>query len=272
MVAVLFAAIGLVAIAVFTPWNPPLPRVPDYLGRQALVALLSIVMLAVQRNSRVGVYGRVAAGLLILAVAVLLDWVFSRFLIDSLGMTGDRLSGAALLKLHDCAIIAAVVIVGARISGDSLGSLYIQKGRLRQGLTTGLIAFAVCVAGAVPMARLMFNGRNLTLSQIVPWIPWILLFVLANATLEELLFRGLFLRRLEPFYGKFGANLLIAVVFTALHGAVTYTPDRVLFLAIVFPLALVWGHITQKTEGLWGSILFHAGTDIPIVLGLFSVS
>jgi membrane protease YdiL (CAAX protease family) len=33
---------------------------------------------------------------------------------------------------------------------------------------------------------------------------------------------------------------------------------------------LLWGYITQKTDGLWGSILFHAGMDIPIFLGIFS--
>jgi hypothetical protein len=38
----------------------------------------------------------------------------------------------------------------------------------------------------------------------------------------------------------------------------------------MLPLALVWGWITQKTDGLWGAILFHAGTDIPVVLSIFS--
>jgi membrane protease YdiL (CAAX protease family) len=44
----------------------------------------------------------------------------------------------------------------------------------------------------------------------------------------------------------------------------------VLFLAILFPHTLVWGSIMQKTDRVWGSILFHAGMDIPIFLGIFS--
>ena len=116
----------------------------------------------------------------------------------------------------------------------------------------------------------LFNARNLTFSRILPWIPWILVFVLANATMEEILFRGLFLRKLEPIAGKFVANLLVAFVFTLLHGAANYTADQYLFLAILFPLALTWGYIMQKTDAVWASILFHAGMDIPIILGIFS--
>lgn len=35
-------------------------------------------------------------------------------------------------------------------------------------------------------------------------------------------------------------------------------------------LGFVWGYVIQKTDSLWGSVLFHAGTDIPIVIGLLS--
>jgi len=88
--------------------------------------------------------------------------------------------------------------------------------------------------------------------------------------MEEILFRGVFLKKLSPFVGKFAANLLIAIVFTLIHGFTDYSVDNLIFLAILFPLALVWGWIMQKTEGVWASILFHAGMDIPIMLGIFS--
>ena len=108
------------------------------------------------------------------------------------------------------------------------------------------------------------------MERIIPWLPWILIFVLANGAMEEVLFRGLFLGRLEPFFGRFGANIMVAVVFTLIHGAVTYTVDNYFFLAVLFPLALAWGYIMQRTDSIWGSILFHAGMDIPIILGVFS--
>jgi len=43
-----------------------------------------------------------------------------------------------------------------------------------------------------------------------------------------------------------------------------------IFLAVLVPLALAWGYLMQKTDSIWASILFHAGMDIPIMLGIFS--
>ena len=102
------------------------------------------------------------------------------------------------------------------------------------------------------------------------WLPWILIFILTNATNEELLYRGLFLRKLEPLYGKLFSNLLIVLVFTALHVGVTYSQDQLVLLVLLIPLAFAWGYITQKTQSLLGSILFHAEMDISIILGIFS--
>jgi membrane protease YdiL (CAAX protease family) len=93
-----------------------------------------------------------------------------------------------------------VIILFTLLSGNNLGSIYIQKGNLKLGLIIGLIAFFIFVMGAIPMATL-FNAQDLSLGRIAPWIPWILIYVLANGALEELLFRGLFLRKLQPFFG-----------------------------------------------------------------------
>jgi membrane protease YdiL (CAAX protease family) len=38
---------------------------------------------------------------------------------------------------------------------------------------------------------------------------------------------------------------------------------------VVFPLAFAWGWITQKTDSLWGAILFQAGMDMPVIPGVF---
>ena len=270
VLSLLFTAIGSLIMIVFSPWRPLLGRVADYLGRIGLIVLLLVAVLLVRRSRRFEKYWQVLLGLLIMAVAVSLDWVFGIYLIDHLGVNGDTPAGFALLKLNECAVIVCVIVLLTRKSGSSLGSIYLQKGNLKLGLIIGWIAFFVCVAGSIPMATLMFKPGDLSLTRVIPWIPWILIYVLANATLEELLFRGLFLRKLQPFFGKFLSNFLIAFVFTGLHGSVTYTADQYIFLAIVFPLALAWGYVMQKTDSVWGSILFHAGMDIPIMLGIFS--
>jgi uncharacterized protein len=267
--ALVFILIGGLITVVFSPLRPLLDPIPDYIGRIGLTAALLVAALLLRQHKSANQYWPVVYGLFVMAAAVTLDWVFANYLILKLGVYGNSPTGFALLKLNECAVIVAAVILFTHLSGDSLGSIYIQKGKLKQGLTIGLAAFLLAAAGSLPMSSL-FKAGSLTLGRIIPWLPWLLIFVLANATQEELLFRGLFLRKLEPFFGKFLSNLLIAITFTLLHKGVTYTSSEIIFLAVLFPLALAWGYIMQKTDGVWGSILFHAGMDIPIMLGIFA--
>ncbi len=268
--SLLFLCLGSLIILVFSPWRPLIQnRIFDYLGRIVLVAGLFGLMVLVSRGARVEKYRQLLAGLFIMAVAVSLDWVFGNFLQRTVGVSDVAPSGWAMIKLNEGFIIISTILVLNRLTGGSLGSIYIQRGNLKLGLTIGIVTFLLAAAGSIPMASL-FQARDISLPRIVPWIPWLLIYVLVNAALEELMFRGLFLRKLEPFLGKFFSNLATAFVFTGLHGTVTYSADNLIFVAVTFPLALAWGHIMQKTDSIWGSIVFHAGMDIPIMLGIFS--
>jgi membrane protease YdiL (CAAX protease family) len=104
--------------------------------------------------------------------------------------------------------------------------------------------------------------------------PWILVFVLANGLNEELPFRGLFLKKFEPFLGKFGSNLLTAIVFTIAHMKVEYVAsgEVLRLLGTMFILALVWGYMMQKTDSLIGTSLFHAGEDLLLFSSPFALS
>jgi membrane protease YdiL (CAAX protease family) len=270
VVAFLFVAIGSLIMIVFSPLRPVLNWGVDYLGRIGLTIILFIAMMLVRKSQRFEKYWLLFLGLLILAVAVSLDWVFGRYLMDSLNVAGDTPVSFTLLKLNECAVVVCIVVFLTWMSGGNLGSIYLHKGNLRLGLMIGLIAFTIAAAGTIPMATLLFKNQDTSLARIIPWIPILLIASLANATQEELLFRGLFLRKLQPFFGKFLSNILLVFVFTLLHNGVTYTSNEFIFLLILIPLALVWGYVMQKTDSIWGSILFHAGTDIPIFIGIFS--
>ena len=270
ILAGVFIALGSLIMLVFSPWQPLLDPVEDYLGRLGVITVLLLVIWVIRRTQTYRKYLPVLNGLLILVAAVSLDWIIGNYYVDTLGLSGNNPINIAFQKLNECAVILSVVISLTYLSGGNLASIYIQKGNLQTGLRIGLIAFVVSIILSVPMANSLFNAHSLTITRIMPWIPWILIFVLANAALEEILFRGLFLRKLEPFFGKFASNFLVALVFTVIHGTVSYTADQYLFLAILFPLALVWGYLMQNTEGVWSSILFHAGGDIAIILGIFS--
>lgn len=270
--AVLFGAAGLVTVAVFSPWVPLLTGTKGLMGRIGLMVVLLSVALLARRSLRWNKYWQLLYGLFVLLAASSADWFVGNALIRMNALDPSTPRGMAFQKLADMIVIAGVVLLLTRISGTSPGSIYVQKGKLRRGIIIGVIAFVASAAVAIPIAQLMFKAGDLTVTQILQWSPWVLLFVLTSATDEEIMFRGLFLRKLEPFVGAFLANCLVALVFTGLHAVVTYTSDQLGFLAATLPLAIVWGYIMQKTDGIWGSILFHAGMDIPIVLGLFSVA
>ncbi len=265
-----FVIIGTLIIVIFSPYRPFFHGITDTLGRLVLTGFLILSALVARKSSRLNQYWQVLFGLFILALTVSLDFWAAGFMQNVLNVPTNTPGALALEKIKSASIAAFVVLLLTKLSGVGLGSVYIQRGRLTKSLMIGFAAFIIAAAGAIPMSQLLFSGKPVEWSVLIQWLPWILLFVLGNAIFEELLFRGLFLRKLEAFYGKFLSNCLIVLVFTGLHLGVTYTRDQMLFLVILIPLAFLWGYIMQKTDTIWGSVLFHAGMDLPIVFAVFS--
>ena len=270
ILAALFMAFGMLIYIIFSPLRPMLKSTADYLGRIGLTAGLLMIVWLAGRNEHLGPYRSLLLGLLIMSVATSLDWVFANYLLEHIRLNTQTPSGMALMKLNEFFIVATTIITLTLLTGGRLGSIYIQKGNLREGLLVGGIAFCLAAAASPWMAEYLFKGQNLTSERIIIWLPWVLIFALANAAQEELLFRGLFLRKLEPFFGKFISNALIVFVFTLVHQGVNYTSDQLGFLAVLALLAFAWGYLMQKTDSIWGSVLFHAGMDIPVILGILS--
>ena len=81
-------------------------------------------------------------------------------------------------------------------------------------------------------------------------------------------FRGIFLRKLAPFLGAMPSIIATVLVFGLTHVAATYiTPAQmVIFSVIVFTLGLVNGWVMMKTDSIWGSVLFHAGYDLLVII------
>jgi len=279
VLALLFIVAGGAVIIILKPWGPlffvtrfgdQLGRTIDYLSRAGAGILFLLLAFLLKRSKRLERYWQLAYAMFILVVALTLSLLSGRYLLVTLQLKDTVPSGWAIPKAVETILIVLAVVLFTRVSGGSLGSIYIQKGKWKLGLIIGITTFLLAAAGSIPMANLLFNGKDLSVARVVPWIPWILITVLANGTLEEVLFRGLFLRKLQPFFGSFLSNFLIGFVFTILHQGSSYTSDQYFFLAVTFPLALAWGYIMQKTDSVWASILFHAGMDIPIFLGIFS--
>ena len=152
-----------------------------------------------------------------------------------------------------------------RLSGEKFASLYLRKGRLLFGLSVGLIAAAICLLLTLQQPGI----RSFGASRLLSLTPWILLFIISNAFMEELLFRGLFLGRYEALVGGWPAILSTALAFTLAHMQVRYAPDIIVFMMVLLGLSIAWGWLMRKSNSLWGSVVFHAGADLLIILPIF---
>jgi membrane protease YdiL (CAAX protease family) len=268
----LFLICGLLVFVVLNPYRPLTSGWVDVAGRIAVASAFLGAALLSRRSEWARPYWRVWYALATASIAISVDYKLSlsKWILPALHIALESPAGLAIDKLESSALSILVVLLLILASGEGLGSLYLRRGNLRLGLAVGLIALVVVIASAIPVTEGFFQGQNLSWARMLPWAPWVLVFVLANGLNEELLFRGLFFGRLEPFLGRFAVNLLMAIPFTLFHTGVGYTADVLIFFGMLFPLSLAWGWLLQKTNSLWGSALFHAAMDIPIVLGLFS--
>ncbi|HEX4921036.1 MAG TPA: CPBP family intramembrane glutamic endopeptidase, partial [Candidatus Bathyarchaeia archaeon] len=212
--------------------------------------------------------------------------VFFVFFIASLAINLQALSGFLnfpstpvyniALSMVSSTLLVTVPIIGLTlVSGEDLSSVFLAKGRLKFGLIVGLIGFTVFALVSIPAATFLFQGRNLTVDRALGWAAPILITVLLNGVREELLYRGLFFKKYESFLGSRPSNVLQAIIFSLSHsvagqGGSSYTQFIPILVVFTLGLGLVWGLLMQKTNGLLGSVLFHAGSDIPVFLGIFS--
>ncbi len=271
----LFVAFGLLVFFVFSHYYPLFSGTADIVGRIVLGASLLGLALLARRSERFHQYWLLPCAFFTALVAISIDKYLSlsSLLLPSLGIApSDTPRGWAIEKLESSLLGVAVALVVNRLWGNSLGSIFWRRGRLGLGLAVGLIVFALMLAVVIPFTTLAFKGQNLTWARIFTWLPWLLVFVLANGFAEETIFRGVFLSRLQPFVGAFAANVATAIPFTLAHAPTGYASNQLIFLGSTFLFALAWGWLMQKTQSLWGSVLFHAAMDIPIVAGIFSIA
>jgi membrane protease YdiL (CAAX protease family) len=247
--------------------------VPAYSSSEVLVyvrfgtavAFLAAAVL-LRRSERFREYWQIPLSLGTAATAMLVSAYWGDWLLGILNVSQGAAADLAVAKLSEAIWISLTIIAVTLIFGVDMGTIFLKRGRLKQGILIGLIAFLLLSIVATVQA----STQGVTLQQLAQVTPWILVFVLANGFMEELLYRGLFLKRYEPVLGRHLSTLVTALVFVAIHAQVTYTPDLLLFLIGLFFLALLWGTLMQKTDSLIGSALFHAGADTLIILGILA--
>lgn len=160
--------------------------------------------------------------------------------------------------------VVPVLVLLSLLSRRELGWIYVQRGLARRWVLFGSISLAVCAV--VMVAMLLWAGMSP--AALVAAAPWILTFVTANAIMEELWFRGVFLRSYEASIGWTGAMVVTALAYGTSHMNATYFESVVglLFGLGVIGLGLVMAWAMRWANSLWGSVLFHMGMDMLIIL------
>ncbi|MCX6542792.1 MAG: CPBP family intramembrane metalloprotease [Acidobacteria bacterium] len=256
---------GVLIFALTMTFVPLLPAWVDYAARAGLLLLFAGLWWVAREGHRLSRFRPVFFAYFAAVFSLSLGYFFADSGLRILGLTTHTPTGIAAAKCLQASLIVFGILVVAWLCGEDPASLYLRKGRLALGLSVGAITAAALLVLTLqqPAVRALGTARLLSLA------PWILLFVVSNAFMEELLFRGLFLGRYESLIGTWPAILSTALAFTLAHLQVAYTPDLWGFLLVLLGFSIAWGWLMQKTASVWGSVLFHAGADLLIVLPIF---
>ncbi len=173
--------------------------------------------------------------------------------------------GFALIKLSDSVIISGMLILSFILGGYKLKSIFLNGGRLVPGLIIGILVFILFCYLALnnPQSKMEpgFLRKNLV---------WILVFVFANGFMEELVFRGIFLEKLNSLFKPVWSIILTSICFAAPHLTVNYSPNVLFFSMIVFVLGLMCGYAMHYTRSIIAPMLIHAGADLMIIVPVFA--
>jgi membrane protease YdiL (CAAX protease family) len=240
---------------------------PNWLLVQCLLVVgLLVTSLGVRRSPRLHPYWRVVFVYFIASCALLSSSYAGDWAVLVTGRSLETVEGFTALKLGEDAAIVVTIVALALLSRTKLAELFLTGGRLRLGLVIGLSSFI----GLSLLGLMNTTSRGVTSEQILGLLPAYGLVVLADGFMEELLFRGLFLRQLARFMSGSVANVVTAVVFALAHLQVEFTASIPVFVFVVFLLGLLFGWIMQRTESILAPALIHAGVDMLVIADAFA--
>ncbi len=265
----LFLALSLV-VTLFgqTGLIPPQWRMA---ARAGLSLVLFAATIGLYRSERLRPFWKISLAYLAVSLGFLLALIVSRWLPDPESLAVSPIMGLTLAKLFDVLPLVLPMLLFPLLAGDTFGELYLQRGRLGQSLLLGLLVGAACFIPFVMLGGLEAVA-SMSAAAVVAALPWIAVFALLNSFMEELGWRGLFLRKFQAVLGAGGALLLTSLGWALTHLMVTYFTggQLLLFVANDILLGLAFGWITQRTNTLWGAVLAHAAADSFLVLGMLS--
>jgi len=277
--AVLFVLFLMGGLAIFlfgNNWNDRFPTNTSTLYKAALPIVFLVLAVVLYRSEQLRKYWRIAFALFIAAFANWLNWTLGNWLLRFVGPLSTTAQELTIDKLSQCIPVVLSIIVLTKLVGDDLGSIFLKRGNLKEGLQFGLISFGIFAAifaviavlqASAPASRGM-TASGVSLNVIITALPWMLIWAFANSLMEELWFRGIFLKKLNPFLGATATIIVTSLIFSIPHAGATYISplEMIIFPIIVFGLGVVNARVMLKTDSIIGSLLFHAGYDLLVII------
>lgn len=216
-------------------------------------------------------YWKLSFSFWISSIGMLLAWFLGRWYQLIPGLSTSTVPGVAVAKVSEVLPIITAILVGMYLVDKDFTQVYIRGGDLGKSIKLGLLA---SLAALLPFVLVGGLGLTASPSMIVSWIPWMCLFATSNAFMEELMVRGIFLRKYESILGQKQSLLLTSVIFAIFHQAIIGYTDLLslsVFMGMTFFLGLIWGYVIQQSDNIWGAVLAHTVADIFFVLAVFGV-
>jgi membrane protease YdiL (CAAX protease family) len=254
---------GLLVFVFGTNYYSIFPTNDSQAYRVILAAAFLGAALVLRRKESAEQYSHIAYAFFVATVTYFITSLTAEMrdpLFRAINVPMDTPLHLALIKVFEAILVVSAILLLTILWGQDLGSLYIKKGRLGLSLFIGLSLLVINTATGIATGAALGGAGE----QLVAQLPWALVFSLANGFMEELLFRGLFLRRLASVIGVVGSIIVTSIVFTVMHAAASYMNpvEAILFQVIIFPMALLFAYLMHKTDNVWGSALYHAGSDV----------
>jgi membrane protease YdiL (CAAX protease family) len=194
------------------------------------------------------------------------SWI--RTVLHWFAVTTDTSQGQAIEKICEMLLKTVPILALVKLSGADLGSIYLKRGDLRLSLGIGALVFFFLAPAAFMFAAQRFTG----LETLVAAVVWGLVFSIANAFMEELWLRGIFLKHFEPMIGINGSVWLTSIIFALMHGFAYYFMPEALpfFITNTLALGLACGYLMMKSDSIWGAVLIHAAADFFLFIAVLA--
>ena len=183
-------------------------------------------------------------------------------------MSTNTSKGLAIDKISEMLIKIVPILVLVKLSGADFGSVYLKRGNLKLGLGVGFLVFFFLAPASFMFAAQRFSSTDTLMAAVV----WGLAFSIANAFMEELWLRGIFLKHFEEMIGLNGAVWVTSIIFAAMHTfAYYFMPEAIPFFAMnTLALGLACGYLTMKSNSIWGAVIIHTASDFFLFIAVLA--